>query len=96
MGVESLWCSEASELDHYWAGFRIIDISMATSELIESLRDTAQEPEGEVPTLQEEQPEVMHQLLDKLADSVANYLNAQVAAGELLPAEKRLPLKKHL
>lgn len=40
LGAESLWCSDASEPDNYWAGFRIIDISLGTVELIESLVDS--------------------------------------------------------
>jgi hypothetical protein len=37
LGAESLWCSGANESDHYWSGFRIIDVSLETLELIESL-----------------------------------------------------------
>lgn len=37
LGVESMWCSSANEPGHYWAGFRTIDISLTTIELIESL-----------------------------------------------------------
>ncbi len=40
IGVESMWCSNTNEPDHYWAGFRIIDISLTTIELIESLIDS--------------------------------------------------------
>jgi len=36
---------------------------------------------GKVKGMMFEQPEVMHQLLDKLAQSVTSYLNAQIAAG---------------
>jgi hypothetical protein len=36
-GVESLWCSEATESGRYWSGFHIIDISSETTELIELL-----------------------------------------------------------
>lgn len=37
VGVESLWCSDANEPNYYWTGFRIIDISLDTIEVIESL-----------------------------------------------------------
>lgn len=37
IGAESLWCSNANEPAHYWAGFRIIDISLDAVEIIETL-----------------------------------------------------------
>ena len=37
VGAESLWCSDATESGHFWTGFRIIDLSLETVELIESL-----------------------------------------------------------
>jgi len=40
IGVESMWCSSSNERNHYWAGFRVIDISLETIELIESLIDS--------------------------------------------------------
>ena len=39
LGAESLWCSVANEPQRFWAGFRIIDVSLDTVELIESLID---------------------------------------------------------
>lgn len=36
-GTESLWCSQANLPNHYWTGFQIIDISIPSSEFIESL-----------------------------------------------------------
>ncbi len=36
-GAESLWCSEANTSHHYWVGFRIVDVSLATHGFIESL-----------------------------------------------------------
>ncbi len=39
LGVESLWCSAANQAQHFWSGFRIIDVSLDTIELIESLID---------------------------------------------------------
>ena len=36
-GVESLWCSEATESGRYWTGFHIIDVSSETTELLEAL-----------------------------------------------------------
>jgi len=40
LGVESLWCSAANEAQRFWTGFRIIDVSLDSIELIESLIDT--------------------------------------------------------
>ena len=40
LGVESLWCSAANEPHRFWSGFRIIDVSLDTIELIESLIDS--------------------------------------------------------
>ncbi len=37
LGIESMWCSNANEPGHYWTGFRIIDVSLSTLELIEAL-----------------------------------------------------------
>lgn len=36
-GVESLWCSAATQSGRYWTGFHIIDIASETTEIIESL-----------------------------------------------------------
>ncbi len=47
LGAESLWCSAANEAHRFWSGFRIIDVSLDTIELIESLID-AWETEKEV------------------------------------------------
>lgn len=38
-GAESLWCSSANRPHHFWTGFRIIDISLETIEIIEGLID---------------------------------------------------------
>jgi hypothetical protein len=40
LGVESLWCSVANEAQRFWTGFRIIDVSLDTIEIIESLIDS--------------------------------------------------------
>jgi hypothetical protein len=37
LGAESLWCCAANERGRYWTGYRIIDISLGTAEVIESL-----------------------------------------------------------
>lgn len=39
LGAESLWCSNANEANHFWSGYRIIDVSLDTLEMIESMVD---------------------------------------------------------
>jgi len=40
LGAESLWCCTTDEAERFWSGFRIIDVSLDTIELIESLIDS--------------------------------------------------------
>jgi len=37
LGVESRWCCEASEPGRYWTGYQIIDLSLSSAEIIETL-----------------------------------------------------------
>ncbi len=37
LGAECLWCQEAAEPGHYWAGFQIIDISDQAGQRITQL-----------------------------------------------------------